>query len=217
MPEGDAVAREVCARGRRVVVSVDYRLAAGGVHYPVPLDDVVAAVAWAAERAGGRVALGGASAGANLAAGAALRLRDAGTAVASQLLLLYPTLHPVLPTPSDELAAKLRTLSPLARFAPHIYQLLVENYLGAPAATATGYAMPALADVAGLPPTLIHNDEYDALRASGEAFAELLKSAGVPVQVSCAFGVPHGHLSWPWLPQFSASIDVMVTFLRGHP
>lgn len=217
MPEADATAREVCARGRRVVVSVDYRLAVGGVHYPVPLDDVVAAVGWAAEQAGGPVALGGASAGANLAAGATLRLRDEGRAVPTALLLLYPAVHPVLPTPSDELAAKLATLSPLARFDARIYGPLVENYLGAPLSEAPAYAMPASAHLAGLPPTFLHNAEYDGLRASGEAFALQLERAGVPVHLSCAPGVAHGHLNAPWLPQFAASIDEMVTFLRAHP
>jgi acetyl esterase len=214
LPEADATAREVCERGRRVVVSVDYRLAVNGLHYPVPLDDVVAAMTWAVAQADGPVALGGASAGANLVAGATLRLRDEGGAVPSKLLLIYPLLHPVLPRPSEELGTKLATLSPVARFDPAIYQAIVQNYLGGLAEDAPAYAMPSLADLTGLPPTLVHNCEYDALRASGEAFAEQLDAAGVPLRLSCAPEVPHGHLSSPWLAQFSATIDEMVSFLR---
>lgn len=79
---------------------------------------------------------------------------------------------------------------------------------------ADGYALPARADLGGLPPTLIHNDDYDAQRASGEAFAEALRAAGVDVELSCAPDVAHGHLNRPWMPQFSASIDEIVGFLR---
>lgn len=77
MPEADFVARTLAAAGT-VVVSVDYRLATDGIHFPVPLDDVVAAWEWASKRRGelgiDRLAIGGASAGGNLAAAAALRL-----------------------------------------------------------------------------------------------------------------------------------------------
>src|SRR5947209_10853361 len=78
MPEADTTAREVCDRAGAVVVSVDYRLAVDGVHFPVPHDDVVAAVRWVRDSAtvlrvdADRISLGGASAGGNLAAGAAL-------------------------------------------------------------------------------------------------------------------------------------------------
>ena len=52
MREADWTAREICARAGAVVVSVDYRLAVDGVHYPVPHDDAVAAIAWVRDGAG---------------------------------------------------------------------------------------------------------------------------------------------------------------------
>src|SRR3954469_22934404 len=76
----DGTARELCARAGAVVVSVDYRLAVDGVCYPLPHDDVVAAVRWTREHAGdlgidpGRISVGGDSAGGNLSAGAVLRM-----------------------------------------------------------------------------------------------------------------------------------------------
>ena len=82
MPEADLTAREICARAGAVVVSVDYRLAVGGVHHPVPLDDCVAAARWLRDSAADlgvdpdRIHLGGASAGGNLATATVLRLRD---------------------------------------------------------------------------------------------------------------------------------------------
>ena len=221
MAEADATAREVCARAGATVVSVDYRLAGDGVWFPVPLDDVVAAFRWAVVEAAAlgadpaRVSLGGASAGANLAAGATLRLRDEFGLVPVALLLAYPCVHAALPPASAELAPKVAALTPAMAFAPEILTPTVENYLGGPLESATAYAMPALGDLAGLPPTLILNAEYDGLRASGEAFAELLQAAGVEVEVRCEPGVAHGHLNSPWLPAAEASLTTIAAWVGG--
>ena len=135
MPEGDWTAREVCASAGAVVVSVDYRLATGGVCYPVPHDDTVAAVAWVRDRAGdlgvdpARITIGGASAGGNLTAGAALKLRDRDDWAPAALALVYPVLHARVPTPAPSLAAALAELPPLfTAVAEDNY--LAENYLG---------------------------------------------------------------------------------------
>jgi acetyl esterase/lipase len=217
MPEADATARELAARAGAVVVSVDYRLAVEGVHFPVPHDDVRAAYEWALSHASqlgllGRGVIGGGSAGANLAAGVALRLRDEGRAP-DGVILLYGVLHPVLPAPSDELASKLSRLSSPHRFDADITRAVVENYLGGPAEEASTYAMPALGDLRGFPPTLLINCEYDGLRASGEAFAEALRIAGVPTTELLAPDVLHGHINSPWLPQAQVSYADMAAWL----
>jgi acetyl esterase len=124
-------------RAGAVVVSVDYRLAVGGVRFPVPHDDVVAAWRWVAAQASrlgvdpARLCLGGASAGGNLAAGAALRVREDGDAVRpARLLLVYSGLHPVLPEASPELAERLRELPPALRFLPADVERIHANYAG---------------------------------------------------------------------------------------
>jgi acetyl esterase/lipase len=219
MPEADAAAREVSARAEAVVVSVGYRLAVEGVHYPVPLDDVTAALTWSVDQAADlgadptRVSLGGASAGANLAAGAALRVRDQGGPMPRALVLIYPLVHPVLPQLHPDLARKVAPLSPGQAFAPDVLAALVENYLGGAVAQATPYAMAGLGSAEGLPPTLVINCEYDALRASGEAYADALAAAGVVVDVSCAPGVLHGHLNQPWLPVTGDSFARMAAWI----
>lgn len=218
MPEADATSRELSRRADAVVVSVGYRLAVFGVHYPVPHDDVVAATRWALGRAGdfgaNRVIIGGASAGANLAAGACLRLRDEGVRLAG-LMMLYPAVHGVMPEPSGELAARLELLPPAAAFAEPIFTAVVENYLGSSAADADGYAIPALADLTGLPRTLVVNCEYDGLRASGEAFSRALTAAGVEVEEFLATDVLHGHLNSPWLPQAQQTFADMAAWLSA--
>lgn len=218
MPEADATARELAARAGAVVVSVDYRLAVEGIHFPIPHDDVRAAYEWTLGHASplglaGRGVIGGGSAGANLAAGVALRLRDEGRAP-DGVILLYAVLHPELPTPSDELAGKLRLLSRRHRFGTDIFRPVVENYVGGPALEASPYAMPGAADLAGFPTTLMINCEYDGLRASGEEFAASLRAAGVDVRELLARDVLHGHINSPWLAQAQASYVDMADFLK---
>lgn len=206
MPEADEVSKGVVARSGAVVVSVDYRLAVDGVHFPVPHDDVVAAYRWTRDHASElgidatKIAIGGGSAGANLAAGAALHLCDDGEAP-WQVFLAYPVLHPILPKPSEELTAALaQAPKVLLMGAEHREDdeigWINENYLGGPLAMATPYAYPGLAEsLVGYPRTLIENDEFDGLRSSGEAFAEALARDGVEVEQLCVRGVPHGHLN----------------------
>src|SRR5580693_2489337 len=124
MPEADWFSRELARRAGAVVVSVDYRLCNDGVHYPVPHDDVVAAARWARDSASslgvdpGRVSLGGASAGACLAAGAALKLRDADGQPPAHLVFAYGVAHPVLPPVSADQAALMREVPALLKFPP---------------------------------------------------------------------------------------------------
>jgi acetyl esterase/lipase len=128
------------------------------------------------------------------------------------LLLLYPCLHPVIPPPSAELAGKLAE----AQLATprEVADSFVENYLGAPIAAATPYAMPGLADdLRGLPPTLIINCEFDPLRASGEVFAHALAQADVEVDCRMAPGVVHGHINTPSLPQAHESYAEMAGWI----
>jgi acetyl esterase/lipase len=221
MPEADMVARELCHRAGAVVVTVDYRLALGDVTYPVPLDDVVAAWRWVAENAQTlsidvrQLMLGGASAGGNLAAAAALRIRDAGDEwPPARLLLAYPALHHPLP-PTDAARGELLAQLPrLLRFLPEDMEMLVGNYLGE--AEMTGYVMPSKAEVAGLAPTVIIASEYDDLRVSAEAFAQQLVDAGVRTSYHLELGVPHGHLSYsPEIAGTDRSLDVMAGFLKS--
>ena len=151
MREADWTAREVCARAGAVVVSVDYRLAVDGVCYPVPHDDTVAAVTWVRDNAealgidASRIAVGGASAGANLTAGAVLKLRDRDGWLPSALVFVYGVAHPVVPPASPALAAALAELPPLLAPPPgERDDFLTVNYLGGPISSADGYAMPAL-------------------------------------------------------------------------
>jgi acetyl esterase len=195
MPEADWVAREVATRAGATVVSVDYRLA---VPYPVPHDDVVAAVRWVRDTlAPARIVLGGASAGGNLAAGAALRLRDADGWQPAALALVYPVLHPELPPATASLTQRMAEVPPILHFPPAEVRSITEAYLGGPVSSADGYAMPGLAVLEGLSPTLLLTAEYDDLRPSGERFAAALATAGVDVHHVQIRSMLHGFLGLP--------------------
>src|SRR4051794_15002181 len=221
MREADWTAREIAARAGAVVASVDSRLAVGGVCSPVPHDDVVAAVAWTRDNAAAvgvdpaRISIGGASAGGNLTAGAALELRDRDGWVPASLLLAYPALHAAVPAPSAALAAKLAELPPLFQPRAGSGHPLSGNYLGGPLSRADGYAFPAHAVLEGLCPTVVINAEYDNLRPSGEAFTAALAVAGVDVRQVTVPGLLHGFLNQPAeLEPVGRCLDLMAEVVR---
>ena len=211
MPEAEATAQAFAEHGI-VVVSVDYQLApertevtAGeivreGVVYPIAHDEVVAAFRWAlTSHLATTWSIGGASAGGNLAAGAALHLADDGDAPALAVLA-YPTLHAVQDAPDSALRALLDANPDADHFGPASVLSMYENYLGRPIETAAPYAIPGTASAARLavfPPTIMINNETDELRVSGEAFARTLAEAGVDIDVSTEPGTVHGHLNRP--------------------
>jgi acetyl esterase/lipase len=218
MPEADAVARELCARVGATVVSVDYRLVGDVVCFPVPHDDVFAAWTWARGAQdtlgvdGRRWSLGGASAGGNLAAGVAMRLRDAGLPPAA-LLLAYPVLHRRLPAPISPMPADLDDLPPALRFPADAYARMSADYLGEAADAA--YAFPAEGEAEGLPPTLVVTSEYDDLRPTAEVYARQLAAARVRVSEHREAGALHGHLNVPGWSGFRRSVVLMARFLGG--
>jgi acetyl esterase/lipase len=216
MPEADWTARQICARAGAVVASVDYRLCVGGTTYPIPHDDVVAAIRWVRDTASSlgvdadRITVGGASAGGNLATGATLRLRDDDGWVPAALLLAYTTFHAVVPPASPSLAPLLEEIPRILRFLPEDRRSITENYLGGPASTADGYAMPGNAVLEGLCPVLLLNSEYDDLRASAEVFAGQLAVAGVDVRQVLAPGMLHGFLNLhAGIEPVDAALDLM--------
>ncbi len=221
MPEAHETARGLAGRADAVVVSVDYRLCTEDVHFPAPHDDVMAAYRWVRDNAPAlgvdpaRIALGGASAGGNLAAGATLHLRDEGE-TPWQALLLYPLVHAPIPAPSDELAAALTHVpGPLLMVDEQLDMVSALMLGGDPIESATVYVFPGHAeDLTGFPPTYIDNDEFDSLRSSGERFTEQLRAAGVEVEQVLSAGVLHGHLNIVGLDAAHATLDRMAARLR---
>lgn len=177
-------------------------IAAAGRRSPYPTASLqtVEAFHWARENArawGGdpdRVFLGGASAGGNLSAGAAVRLRDASGPTPKALILVYPVLHFELPAARSELQGHLDDLPEGSTLDPEVVRSINDSYLGG-ASPEEAYAFPGGHAMQGMPRTLIVNAERDRLRSSGEAFAADLALGGVDVAIFKERGALHGYLN----------------------
>jgi acetyl esterase len=186
----DAVCRDRAARSGCVILSVDYHLSPEH-RFPVALDDCDTTLGWLVAHAdelgvdATRVAVGGTSAGANLAAATALRVRDRGGPPLAFQLLEMPVLDARAATAS--MGAFARGCFLTAEAVRAAWRL----YLGG--APPDAYASPSLAeDLAGLPPTFVVTAECDPLRDEGEAYARRLRLAGVPATLRRYDGMVHG-------------------------
>ncbi len=217
MAEADVVSRELCVRGDMVVVSLDYRKTIDGAHYPVGQDDVFAAWNWIVRESGfttGPWAIGGASAGASLAASLVQRARDYNCALPDRVNLIYPAGHRVMPDGGAAFDAIMAQVPARLTFPPETIAIINANYIGQQPGDLT-YAWPGDGNLAGFPPTLVVNAEFDSLRPSGEHLAAGIAAAGATVECLTEVGVPHGHMNIPGLPTQLRTIDRMVAFTRG--
>lgn len=176
----DATCRYIATRCRSVVVSVGYRLAPEHP-FPAAVDDACAAVLWThahAEQLGAdqrRVVAAGSSAGGNVAAGAALRLRDEQLPVLASQLLLYPPTDPLLTSPSVQENGRGYYLT------EDDLRCFVDAYLPDPDTRTSPYAAPLhAASLTGLPPAVVATAGFDPLRDEGLAYVEKLRAAQVP-------------------------------------
>lgn len=187
----DRLCREYAAGAEVATVSVDYALSPEAV-FPQALEECAAVVRHVAAHGGdwgldgSRIALGGDSAGGNLALGTALYLRDTAGPALRGVLALYPVCADDFSLPSY---AEYGTGMALTTEKMNFYWGV---YAPRAADRASPYAAPLRADPRGLPPTLIQLAELDCLRSEGEAMAARLQAAGVATTLETYTGVPHG-------------------------
>jgi acetyl esterase len=177
-----------------VVASVDYRLAPEH-RYPVAAEDSYAAFRWMLGHAASlgvdprRIAVGGDSAGGNLATVVSLMARDRGTPLPIFQALVYPVTDSDLDTPSyrENATGYVLTREGMRWFFRH--------YLARGEQGREPYVAPLRApSLTGLPPALVQTAECDPLRDEGEAYAARLRDAGVPVTLTRYAGMFHGFL-----------------------
>jgi acetyl esterase len=188
----DGIARSLANAAGCVVAAPGYRLAPEA-KFPAAVHDCVATLRWVADQATAldldatRIAVGGDSAGGNLAAACTLVLRDEGGPKLVGQLLVYPN--------TDYLAD---TASMQENADPYLFnRTSVAWYWGHYLTDSRDGSNPLAsplraADVSGLPPALVITAEHDPLRDEGEAYAARLAAAGVPVAARRFDGVMHG-------------------------
>jgi acetyl esterase len=186
----DRMCRRIADRSGCAVLSVGYRLAPEHV-FPAALEDVETVLGYL--RTGGddlgvdvsRLAIGGDSAGGQLATVAARRQRDAATPLDYQVLI-YPVIDPMTASESYDEVGSYGLDRASMRSA-------WEAFVPDPALRCTPDVAPlATPDLAGMPPTLVITAEYDVLRDEGADYADALLTAGVPVVHTRYMGVNHG-------------------------
>ena len=189
----DLIARNLCAGAEALVASVDYRMGPE-YRFPAAVEDSFAALEWVhrnAESLGadpGRVGVHGDSAGANLAAVAALLARDARGPKLRLQSLVYPVADYSLVGDSYEKYARgcgLLTKAAMVWFRDH--------YLREPADADDWRASPIkAASFAGVAPAIVVTAQCDVLHDEGQRYAEALRRAGVPVEYQEYPGMIHG-------------------------
>jgi acetyl esterase len=187
----DVPCRQLANGAGCAVLAVDYRL--GPEHrFPAAVDDSLAAVRWARAQAGElgidghRIAVGGDSAGGNLAAVAAIAERDAGKPLAFQLLI-YPA------TDMRALAESHRTNAQGYLLTSDSIRYYRGHYIPDEAQWSDWRASPLLAnDLTRLPPALVITAGFDPLRDEGRQYADALSGAGNACEYICFERQVHG-------------------------
>lgn len=201
-----------------VVVSVDYRMAPEH-RAPQAALDCVDALRWTVATAAGlsghpaRVGVWGDSAGGNLAAVVTQVARDEGGPDIAHQALLYPGVDATrsFPSVAEHASGPVLTREKIGVFVAH--------YLGP---DGLGERDPLVSpywaeDLSGLPPALVQTADRDPLRDEGQAYAERLTEAGVPVRLTNYLGAPHGFMSFPGATTCGAQArDELVREIRAH-
>ena len=211
----DGACRRLARDAGCMVISVDYRLAPEHRFSEAVMDAVAALVGihdLAAELGGdpARLAVGGDSAGGNLAAVAALLASGTGFPPIAFQLLIYPVVTCDYTTASMKANAEgqLLTLEGMKWFWGH--------YLNDPADVESPLACPLKApSLAGLPPAHVVTAEYDPLLDEGEAYALRLEQAGVPVTSKRYEGLMHGFLNLTSTRCVNAAIAEIAAMLHA--
>ena len=191
----DGVCRRLANEAGCCVIAVDYRLAPEHP-FPAAIEDSAAALRFVHAHAGelgvdpARIAVGGDSAGGNLAAALALMGRDGALPPSAGQVLLYPAL---------DLAATEESYGPPTdgmTLTPATMRWFVDHYLPEPATRADPRVSPARAkSLAGTPPAVVLTCGHDPLGPEGRAYAARLEQEGVPVAALHLSDQTHGMLT----------------------
>jgi acetyl esterase len=206
----DTSCRTLAVKGECAVLSVDYRLAPE-TQFPGAVLDSYAATRWASENAellnidAARIAVGGDSAGGNLAAVVAQMALDSREFRIAAQILIYPMTDQSRDYPSYERNASGYMLTTKA------LRWFMDNYIPDPADRKDPMASPMLRpSLEGLAPALVISAEFDPLVDENEAYARRLAEAGVPTHYVCFPGMIHPFFTLGGVVEDAARAEVLV-------
>ena len=214
----DDLCRDICRNAGINVLSVDYRLAPEH-KAPAAVEDAYAAYRWVLDHPGdvgadpARIAVGGDSAGGNLAAVVAQRCRDEGAPAPALQLLLYPV---------TDLRGRYRSRTLFADgffLTAEDMDWFTAHYLdGSGVDEKDPRVSPLLADdLSGLAPALVVTAGFDPLRDEGNEYAEAMRAAGVPVDLREYGSLIHAFANFFPLGGGSATATAeVISALRAH-
>jgi len=190
----DNVCRSLANRGSCIVVSVDYRLSPEN-KFPDALNDVYAVLSWLSQYANQingdakRIAVGGDSAGGNLAAAVCLKARDESAPLPVYQLLIYP----VIDLTSFQTESYLKYGSDEYLLSRESMSMYKKYYLNNDDDAENPYVSPLKAkDLSRLPPAMVITAEFDPLRDEGKEYAKRLNEYGTSAEYRCYTGMIHG-------------------------
>jgi acetyl esterase len=195
IPSWDHFLRELVRQSGVAALSVDYKLSPE-YKFPVAFEEMVALTRLAAREGAGlgidpsRLALGGDSAGANLALAAALAMRDAGETALRFQLLIYGCFSTECDSPSWQRFGQGAGLSQVGM------KWIWQTYLAGPEECQDWRAAPAIADLAGVAPAHLIVGSLDPLIDDNNNLAAKLKAAGVPSNLTIYEGINHGFIRY---------------------
>lgn len=214
----DAACRHLCLASNAIVMAVHYRLAPEH-KAPAAVADCLAVTRWAAAHAGEigadprRIAVAGDSAGGNLAALISIRLRDEGGPKLCGQLLNCPWVD------TDTTRQSYRDNAEGYFLSLALMQWFEGHYIGGPRDRDDPNIVPMRAkDLKGLTPAYVLTAEYDPLRDEGEAYADRLMAAGVPVVKKRVSGMIHDFpcLSLNVIPEAAEELAAMGAWLKAR-
>lgn len=213
----DRACRKMALQANIIIVSVDYRLAPEH-KFPAAFDDCYAVTEWVAQHGADlgmdtlRIAVGGDSAGGNLAAAVCLKARDADGPKINFQLLIYPGV--------DATRLNRRSHQNFSRgFLLSVQDIdyFRQAYANSPEDYLNPYMSPLLADNhSGLPPAFVFTAEFDPLKSEGRAYADKLGESGVEVSYKDYPGTIHAFFGLSKLKQNTLAMQDSINMLKKY-